>query len=367
MRFQLPRCWLPFATALLLAGCSKATGDATVARKPSRVSVTAAVAQTRDVPIRLSGIGTVEPVASVSIRPQVSGVLAEAAFTEGQEVRKGDLLFRIDDRPQQAALHQAEAALARDQALYDAAARDAVRNQELASKGFVSAGDRDKAIADAGSLKASLAIDRAAVEAARLQLSYCTIRSPIDGRTGPILVQPGNVVTANQSILVTVLQQRPIRVAFPVPEARLPEVRAGMADTPLAVEVRPQGDDGPPIRGRLAFLGNEVDRATGTVLLKALFDNDHGRLWPGQFVRVQLHLGIQAGATVVPSDALQDGQQGTYAFVVKPDGTADLRNVIAGISDDGDTVVVDGIAAGETVVTDGQLRLTPGAAVEVRR
>jgi len=345
-------------------GC---TSNKTVSRSPIAVAVTVATAERRDIPMRLSAIGTVESVATVEIRPQVSGVLAEALFVEGQEVRKGSLLFRIDSRSQVAALHQAEAALSRDQALEVAASSNAVRYQELASKDFASKEERDQFVANSKSLKASLALDRAAVENARLELSYCTIRSPIDGRTGPILVQPGNVVKVNDSVLVTILQQRPILVAFTVPETTLPELRARMAAATLQVEVSPQGDPGEPLRGVLTFMGNTVDRTTGTILLKATFDNLDGRLWSGQFVRVRLTLGVDAGATVIPSSAIQEGQQGSYAFVVKPDRTVELRQVIPGQADDGFTVIKDGIVPGESVVTDGQMRLSSGMVVEVRR
>jgi multidrug efflux system membrane fusion protein len=352
--------------ASLLAGCSRPAAESAAPRGPATVPVTAVAAESRDVPIRLAAIGTADPVSTVSIRPQVGGLLASAAFQEGQEVRQGDLLFRIDDRPFVTALHQAQAALARDQAQEIAATRDAARYDELLLKNFVSAEDRDRLVAQRDSAKAAVVQDKATIEAARLQVAYATIRSPIDGKTGPLLIQPGNVVQANASVLVTIHQMRPIRVAFPVPESRLPDLRQRMAAGVLDVLASPQGDPGPAIAGRLTFLGNEVDRATGTVLLKATFENGDGRLWPGQFVRVSLTLGVQKGATVVPSAAVQDGQQGSYVFVVKPDDTADLRKVTLGPADDGFTVV-DGVAPGEQVVTDGQLRLAPGTRVERRR
>ncbi len=352
--------------ALLPAGCSRPAAETSAPRGPVAVPVTAAAAESRDVPIRLAAIGTVDPVSTVSIRPQVGGLLAVATFQEGQEVRQGDLLFRIDDRPFVTALHQAQAALARNQAQEIAATRDAARYDELLLKNFVSAEDRDRLVAQRDSAKAAVAQDKATIEAARLQVAYATIRSPIDGKTGPLLIQPGNVVQANASVLVTIHQMRPIRVAFPVPESRLPEVRQRMAGGVLDVLASPQGDPGPAIAGHLTFLGNEVDRTTGTVLLKATFDNADGRLWPGQFVRVHLTLGVQKGATVVPSAAVQEGQQGSYVFVIKPDDTAELRKVTLGPVDDS-LAVVDGVTPGEQVVTDGQLRLAPGTAVERRR
>ena len=358
---------LAASLSALPLGCSKSSGDAGAARGPAAVPVTVVDAAIRDVPVRLGAIGTVDPIATVSIRPQVGGVLATAAFVEGQEVHQGDLLFRLDDRPFVTALHQAEAALARDQAQDVAATRDADRYEELLKKNYVSAEDRDRLVAQRDSYKAAVTQDKAAVEAARLQLAYATIRSPIDGKTGPLLIQAGNVVQPNASVLVTIHQMRPIRVAFPVPEAHLPDVRQKMASgATLDVLASPQGDTGPAIAGHLTFLGNEVDRTTGTVLLKATFDNADGRLWPGQFVRISVVLGVQKGATVVPSAAVQEGQQGSYVFVIKPDDTADLRKVTLGPVD-GSVAVIEGVASGERVVTDGQLRLAPGTAVEIRK
>ena len=355
------------AALLVAAGCGAKAGDAPAPKAPAAPVVTG-VAQTRDVPLRLRAVGTVEPVATVSIQPLVGGTLVEAAFEEGQEVHQGDLLFRIDSRPFAASLHQAKAALARDEALYTAARRDAERQETLEKKQYVSQGDRDKAVAQADSYRASMQADKAAIEAAELQLSFCTVRSPIDGRTGPLLVKPGNVVqpAPAPSALVVIHQMQPIRVKFPLPEARLPDVRARMAAGGIPVEAAPVGDTGTPAEGTLTFLGNEVDRTTGTVVLKATFPNEDRRLWPGQFARVSATLGIAQGATVVPSPAVQDGQQGSYVYVVKADGTAELRLVKAGASEDGLTVIDSGVAAGERVIVDGQVRVAPGAPVEER-
>ncbi len=362
----IPIVLLAASLAALPVGCSKSSGDAGAARGPAAVPVTAVEAVRRDIEVRLGAIGTVDPVSTVSIRPQVGGLLSVAAFQEGQEVRQGDLLFRIDDRPFTTALHQAEAALARDQAQDLAATRDAERYEELLKKNFVSAEDRDRLVAQRDSYKAAVTLDKAAIEAARLQVAYATIRSPIDGKTGPLLIQAGNVVQPNASVLVTIHQLRPIRVAFPVPEARLPELRRRMAAGTLDVAAAPQGDPGTAIPGHLTFLGNEVDRTTGTVLLKATFDNADGRLWPGQFVRIDLTLDLLKAATVVPSAAIQEGQQGSYVFAIKPDNTADLRKVVPGPID-GDATVVEGVTPGERIVTDGQMRLTPGTPVEIRK
>jgi len=350
------------AFALACRGATEQAG----AQRPA-VPVVVAAAETRDVPLRLRAVGQVEPVSTVQVRPQASGTLKEAAFEEGREVRTGDLLFRIDDRPYLAALHQAQGALARDEAQLAAAALDATRQENLLKKQYVSQGDREKAEALADSYRAAVRADRAAVEAASVQLGYCTIRSPIDGRTGPLLVKPGNVVALpGAPVLVTIHQLRPINVTFNVPESRLPDLRARMAAGAIDVLASPEGDPGEPASGRLTFMSNEVDRATGTIQVKATFENADGRLWPGQFVRVTALLGVIAGATVVPSSAIQDGQQGSYAYVVKQDNTAELRKVKAGPAEDGLAVVESGLSPGERVVVDGQVRVAPGAAVEAR-
>ncbi len=362
----IPRFLIATAVVSLAFGCADSAGGTLDPRRAVAVPVTTAKAGTRDVAVRLGAIGTVDPVATVSVRPQVGGLLSTAAFQEGQEVNQGDLLFRIDDRPFVAALHQAQAALARNQAQELAAISDAARYEELLKKNFVSVEDRDRLVAQRDSYKAAVTQDKAAIEAARLQLAYATIRSPIDGKTGPLLIQPGNVVQPNTSVLVTIHQMRPIRVAFPVPEAHLSEIRQRMAGGILDVVANPQGDSGAAIPGHLTFLGNEVDRATGTVLLKATFDNADDRLWPGQFVRTHLTLSVQKDATVVPSAAIQEGQQGFFVFVIKPDNTADLRKVTPGPID-GDATVIEGVAPGELVVVDGQMRLAQGTPVEIRK
>ncbi len=352
---------------LVLASCGKTASDPTASSAPKPVPVLVASAKTSDVPMRLQAVGTVEPFSTVVIRPQVGGVLTEAAFEEGHDVSKGDVLFRIDDRQYAASLKQAEAALARDEILSAAAARDAARYVTLVQKSFASQEDQERLTAQSEGYKASVSLDQALVEQARLQRSWCTIRSPIDGRAGPILLKPGNLVQPNVSMLVTLNQVHPIRVVFPVPEGRLPEVRALMARGDVSVSVRPEGDPGDPIQGSITFLDNVVDRATGTFLLKATFENSDNRLWPGHFVRVTAMLGTRVGATVVPASAVQDGQSGPYLFVVKADGTADLRNVRIGPVDEGLLVIESGIEPGDRVVVDGQVRLSPGTRVEIRQ
>jgi multidrug efflux system membrane fusion protein len=359
--------WKLSFLGLVALACGAKSAE-TGARAAAPAPVVVAAVQVRDVPLRLFAVGAVEPFSTVTVRPQVSGVLLQAAFEEGQEVRKGDVLFRIDDRPFVAALHQAQATLARDEALSAAANRDAARFDQLDKQHFVSHQDLDRTSSQAASLKATVEADKAAVETARLSVEYCTIRSPIDGRTGAIQVRPGNVVLATPTpmTLVTIHQLRPIRATFTVPEARLPELRATMAAGAVEVLARPEGDPGAPIAGTLSFLGNEVDRTTGTFLLKAVFPNDDGRLWPSQFVRVSATLGVAKDAIVVPTGALQEGQKGTYVYVVKDDATAELRQVRSGATEDGWVVVETGLSRGEKVVVDGQVRVAPGAKVEAR-
>lgn len=344
---------------LFLASCSeKKSGGMPPA------PVTAASAVQKDVPITMTAIGTVEPYNSVSIKSLVGGEITRVAFKEGQDVRKGDLLFQIDPRTYQAALQQAEGVLARDRAQLISAQAQADRYADLVKKDYVTKQQYDDAVAAAGAVKSSVQADEAAVEAARVNLGYCTIRAPIDGRTGNVLVQLGNVVKANDAPLLVLNQLTPIYVSFSVPETRLPEIRRESAIAPLKVIA--SASDGGTHEGELTLINNQVDSATGAILLKATFPNTDKALWPGSFVNVSLTLGTRKGAVVVPENAVQEGQQGTYVFVVKADGTADMRPVTVGQRMDGEALIEKGLEAGEQVVTDGQLRLFPGAKVVVK-
>ena len=331
------------------------------------VPVVIGEARSQPVSEELRAIGQVEAFSTVAVKAQVTGVVTAAHFHEGSDVRQGDLLFSIDARPFQAALHQAEAALARDKAQLANMLVEQRRGDELFQQGILAQETNDERRTAASAQAAQVRADEAAVEQARLNLEWCDVRAPIDGRAGAILVFPGNVIKApDGNPLVTLTQTRPVKVAFSVPESRLAQVRAKAAGSvPLAVEAVPSGG-GPAVRGFLRFVDNEVDRGTGTIRLKAHFANDDRRLWPGEFAEVRLVLGTRKDAVVVPASAVQPGQRGPYVYVVKQDATVEPRDVKTTDYPGGIAVVESGIGAGERVVVDGQLRLVPGAKVVAR-
>lgn len=351
--------------ALLVAACSSDSGAPGRDHKEA-VPVTVASVVQRDIPVQLRAIGNVEPYSTVSVKSQVEGQLAQVHFAEGQRVKQGDLLFTIDPRPFEAALRQAEATVARDAAEARNAQVDAKRRTQLLAQGFVSRDEYDQSQTKAASSAAAVKADEAAVENARLQLQYCYIHSPIDGRVGQLLVHAGNVFKANETLLAVINQVHPIYVSFSVPEQQLPQVRQRAAEGKLAVQALvPQHTDAPVV-GELSFINNTVDTTTGTVLLKALFQNDDETLWPGQFVDVAVTLAVQRDAVLVPAEAIQVGQQGQYVFVVAADGSAEVRSVVPGDRIASEIVVTQGLSAGERVVTDGQIRLAPGLKVQIK-
>ncbi|MCG6972321.1 MAG: efflux RND transporter periplasmic adaptor subunit [Desulfobacterales bacterium] len=347
-------------TVFMLAGCS---GNAENNQGPKPAPVTAHIALKKDVPVVLKAIGTVEPHNTVAVRARVAGEITRIAFKEGQDVSQGDLLFTIDPRPYQAALEGALAELDRDNARLKSAKEDVRRYAELVKKDYVTSQAYDQTIANADALKATVAADQAAVQSARVNLDYCTVRAPITGRTGNLLVKLGNVIKAEDQPVVTINQITPINVSFSVPEEYLADIRRYAADGTLDVEAAFPDQKVPNFRGELSFINNTVDGSTGTILLKATFPNPDKTLWPGQFVNVILRLATSRSAVVVPSQAVQRGQQGDYVYVVKGDMSVDSRTVKLGQRLDGETVIRKGIEAGEQVVTDGQLRLFPGAKV----
>jgi multidrug efflux system membrane fusion protein len=343
-----------------LAACSK---EETARPAPQAVPVKVGKVARQSVPMTLSAIGTVEASNLVAVRPRVGGVITQVGFREGQPVKKGDLLFRIDPRPYQAALDQAQQALARDQAKSDAAQADLARYERLVAKEFVTREQYENQKAEAASLKATLGADRAAVQAARLDLAFCTIEAPESGRTGALRVREGSLVKANDDgALVTIAKLQPVRVAFSIPEAQIEALR--MNPKALTTFVTPKMAS-TPIQGSLVFIDNQVDTTTGTLLLKAEFPNQDERLWPGQFVDVTLELGNQKDAVTVPSAAVQTGQGGTYVFVIGDDQAAEQRPVKIARRTPELAVIAAGVKPGETVVTDGQLRLTTGTKVSV--
>ena len=349
--------------AVLAAAC----GGQRKAQQAPAVPVVAEAAQRRTVPLQLDAVGNVETVETVAVRPQVGGQLVEVGFREGTDVKAGDVLFRIDPRPYEAALHQAEAALARDEANARNARLEAERSQSLFDQGVLSREQYDATRNTAEALDATVRADRAAIEAAKLDLAYCEIRSPLDGRAGSLLVQRGNVVKAiDGGPLVVINRVDPIFVSFSLPERRLAEVKAARARGELSVVAIVPGEESRPLAGELSFLDNAVDRTTGTIRLKGRFANRERRLWPGQFVDVRLATGSREGVIVVPATAIQTGQAGAFVFVVKADLTVEARAVVTGQQVAGSVIVEKGLEAGERIVTDGQIRLVPGSKVELK-
>jgi multidrug efflux system membrane fusion protein len=328
--------------------------------------VSVARVERRSVPYEIDATGTVEPIRTVAVTSQVGGMLQHVRFAEGEEVAAGQVLFQIDPRPFAAALQQAQANLSRDVAQAENAARDAARYRALAQEKSVTDEDYQQRQASADALNATVQADSAALTVAQLNLEYATIRAPLSGRTGSLLLHEGNQVRPSDNApLVTINEIRPILVRFAVPARQLPELQAHRGGR-LRVLVRTSQDSTPLIEGELSFVDNHVDSSTGTVLLKGRFPNGDGRLWPGEFVGVTLVLGVQAGALVVPEQAVLSAQQGTFVFVVDPDGTAKQHAVTVERTVDSLAVIGDGLAPGTLVVTDGQLRLTPDAKVEIR-
>jgi multidrug efflux system membrane fusion protein len=319
-----------------------------------------------EVPVQLSAVGHVEATRAVTVRSQVTGQVLHLGFSEGAEVREGQLLVEIDGRPATAALHQAQAALQRDAAQARAAADELARFAPLAEQDLVSSDQVSRLQAAAEATKATVQSDQAAVERAQLDVGYCKIAAPFAGVVGAALVDPGNVVRANDTALVTLHEVAPIRVVFEVPGREITRVRAALATGEVPVRAAPTGGGPVPARGSLVFVDNAVDTHTGTVRLEASFPNtDHG-LWPGQFVAVTVDLAVARGALAVPAAALQAGQQGDFVFVVTEAGTAELRVVEIGERTDALAVITAGLTAGEQVVTDGLLLLAPGSPVTVR-
>jgi multidrug efflux system membrane fusion protein len=353
----------PLVTVVLAASALSVGCEKPQPKDPPPVPVTAAIAERRAVPRTLEATGSVEPVATVAVQSQVTGVLQRVNFSEGQDIRAGQVLFEIDARPYRARLDGARAALARDVAQLGTVQENARRLEELGPD-YVTRQQIEQAQANAAALAATVQADRSAVAAARLELQYATIRSPIAGRAGSLLVRPGNLVRANEGDpLVVINQLSPILVRFSLPATHLADVRSYRPET-LVVRARPAG--GEESEGTLAFVDNAVDSATGTILLKGRFGNKDGALWPGQFVTVSLQMEVDDGALVVPSKAVIAGQQGAYVFVVKSDRTTEVRNVRVARAAGDMTVLDGGVEPGERVVTDGQLRLTAGAKVEVK-
>jgi multidrug efflux system membrane fusion protein len=336
-------------------------------RSREAVPVVVATAVQKAVPLQLRAVGNVEAYSTVSVKSQVTGVLNQAHFKEGQDVKKGQLLFTIDPRPFEAALKQAEANLARDTAQLKNLREQVRRYAELVEKQYVSREQYDQIKTNADAAESVVDADRAAVENAKVQLSYCYIYSPVNGRVGSLLVNEGNLVRVNDAApLVIINQINPINVTFGVPEHHLADLKRHMAGGRLGVDATFQSDEGRPEQGFLSFVDNAVDRSTGTIKLKAEFTNGERRLWPGQFVNVALTLTTQGDAVVVPSEAIQVGPEGQQVFVVKEDKRVEMRQVTVGRTQAGEAIIAKGLSAGEIVVREGQFLLGPNSRVEIK-
>ena len=347
----------------LVSGCAKQQA-APPARPPTTVSVGRVTQKT--MPVEVTAVGNVEAISTISIRAQVPGEVQNVNFKEGDFVKKGQVLLTIDPRPYEAALAQAKAAYDRDKAtgVYNRA--QAVRYKSLFDQGVVPAQQLDSYVSAADASDAILNADEAAVKTAELNLEYCTIKSPIDGRTGTIMVKPGNLVKVADVPIVVINQVNPIYVNFTVPQQYWPDIKEHVDRGALHVVATIPQDQGPPVGGTLTFIDNNVDTATGTIHLRGTFDNQQNRLWPGLFVSILLTLSTQPNATVVPAQSIVSTQQGSYVYVVKPNKTVEQRTIVASRTIDGDTVIEKGLRPGETIVTDGQVNLTPGARIEIK-
>ena len=362
-------CTLAIAASLIAyKGAEIRANEPKVAKEAPATPVSVATVEQQSVLVRIQVIGNVEAFSTVALKARVDGQIVEVNFKEGQEVKKGAVLFRIDPRPFEAALRQAEATLARDTAQREQARSQERRYQDLLDKNFVSKDAYAQYRTNAETATAVAEASKAAVDNARLNLEFCTIRSPIDAFTGKIQIQIGNLVKANDTNPLLVLNQvRPIYVNFAVPEQNLSAIRNYMAKGTLSVEAQPPNSNIPPASGSLIFVDNAVDATTGTIRLRGVFPNKDNALWPGQFVSTSLTLYEQKNALLVPSQSLQNGPEGQYVFVVRPDMTIDMRSVTVDRADGDNTIITMGLKKGEQVVIRGQLRVSPGSKVTIAK
>ena len=362
---------IPFitATVLLTAGCgSDKKADPAKARRDRPVPVTVSPVLQKNVPLEMAGIGNVEAYSNVAVKSRIGGELKKIHFREGQEVRRGDLIFTIDPQPFEAALKQAQANLARTTALAQKAQEDFRRYQDLIQKEYISREQFDQARANADALQAALKADQAAVENAHLNLSFCFIQAPLTGAAGGLTFHQGAQIKANDDkAMVTINQVQPVYVSFSVPEQHLTEIKKYSTRGPLKVRAALDQSGDFTQEGWLTFIDNTVDQATGTIRLKGTFANPHKQLWPGQFVRVSLALAVQSGALVIPYQAVQTGLEGTYVFVATAEQKAEARPITVSRAFDGQAVIEKGLQAGEQVVTDGQFQLVPGTRLQIKQ
>jgi multidrug efflux system membrane fusion protein len=355
------------ATYLIKDSRAKETPAKGAGKPPASVPVMVAAVNQQTLAVRVQAIGNVEAYTTVAVKARIDGQILEVHFQEGKEVRKGDVLFRIDPRPFEAALRQMEAQALRDIASRDQATSQERRYQELLDKNFVSKDAYAQFRTNAATAEATSKSSQAALENAKLNIDYTVIRSPVDGYVGRALLQAGNMVKANDTIsLVVINQVKPVYVSFAIPEQQLQVVRDLMRKNPLAVEVTSPGTDKTITTGRIAFVDNAVDQTTGTIKIRAIFDNTETQLWPGQFVNVRVKLYDQENAIVVQSRALQTGPSGQFVYVVKPDMTAEVRNVVVTRAEGELSVLAEGaVKKDEKVVVRGALRLAPGSKVVI--
>lgn len=363
---------LSLLSALVLAGCtgsdastqeSNTSGAIARPRNTAAVPVMVTKVERSTIPVQLHAIGTGQAFQTVSVESQIAGIVKEVHYRQGQFVPKGQLLITLDKDPLLATLAQSEAALARDKAQAKLNQVELRRTEQLYKEGIIAQEQYDQAVATSAAAQATVRADEAAIQTDKIQLSYCSVYAPISGVTGAQLVYPGATVKANDlPVLVVINQVSPIYVRFSVPQQYLESIKSSMARSRLPVQATPSNNSAAE-KGVLTFVNNTVDTSTGTIELMASFPNADHHLWPGQFSNVLLDLGEQQNVLVVPSEAVQSGQQGDYIFVVKPDMTVDVRQVKVGSTAKGETEVQQGLSAGETVVTDGQVRLVPGTKV----
>jgi multidrug efflux system membrane fusion protein len=366
INFRIPLLAVMAAGLSLLSAC---VGTKAASGPPPPVPVVAATVEQKDIPVQVHAIGAVEAYSTVSVKTQITGELTGVFFKEGDDVKKGQLIFTLDKRPLEADVRRAEGALARDEAQAANALTDQRRFEALVKAGVVSTQEYDRVASNSEALAAAVRADKGALENARVQLVYASIYSPINGRTGNLIVHQGNMVKANDApALVNINQVEPIYVTFMVPQQYLADVKQYSRNGSLPVQAVIPSDSRGPVTGKLSFIDNMVDAGTGTIKLKGVFANSDRRLWPGQFVDAYLTLKTQSNALVIPSQAIQNGQQGTFVYVIKDDNTVEARTITTiETQQAGLTVVQKGLAAGERIVTDGQLRLVPGAKVQIKQ
>ncbi|HEU0155374.1 MAG TPA: efflux RND transporter periplasmic adaptor subunit [Stellaceae bacterium] len=348
-------------------GLGGGNGPQATAQTPAPgIPVTPGTVVAQDVPVFLHGIGTVQAYNMVAIKSRVDGQIVKVYFKEGQEVREGEPLFQIDPRPYQAALEQAQAAKQKDEAQLKGAELDLVRYSKLLGTGYQTRQSYDQQQAQVGSLQAAIKADEAQIDAAKLNLGYTDIRAPIDGRLGARLVDKGNLVHANDNTaLVTITELKPIFVSFTLPQSSLDEVRDAQTKHPLAVRAYTSDGEKLLAEGKLTLIDNQIDQTTGTIHMKARFDNQDERLWPGEFVSLRVILRVQPKVATVPSQTIQEGPNGRYAYIIKSDDTVERRAVDVASVQDGIAVITKGLKPGERVVVEGQFRLTEGARVRL--